>query len=101
MAKQVKGQQDLIDVTPENVKELIDAAVLYKKYQKERMAASDREVEQKTLIRELMRKADLQQLAGGKIKFEHDGFKITVTPRDELVEVTNKAEKAEAEPEPE
>jgi len=60
----------LIDVTPKNIDEIMVAARLYKKHQKDR--------------------ADLQRLKGGKVKFAHDGFIISVTPRDELVQVKEK-----------
>jgi len=85
--KKSGDQIPLIDVAPENCKELIAAAKLYKEYQQDRMSAAAQEADQKALIIELMHKSELQPLAGGKLKFEHDGFKITVTPRDELVQV--------------
>lgn len=91
-------QMDLIDIAPENAKELIEAARLYKKYQGERLGALKKEVEQKLLIIELIHKAGLQELAGGKMKFEYDGVTVTVTPCDAKVKVKDKAE-AEAEPE--
>lgn len=90
---EVGEQMDLMDVAPENAKEIITAGKLYKKYQAARIAAGVKEVDQKTLILELVKKAKLPVLAGGKIKFEYDGFKITVTPRDELVQVTEKKAK--------
>ena len=87
--KKEKGEQlDLIDVAPENAKPIMEAARLYQKHQKARIAAGVKEKEQKELIKELVGKANLQPLAGGKIKFEYDGLRITITPRDELVQVT-------------
>ena len=91
-----KGEQlDLIDVTPDNAKELVKAAKLYKKYQAARIEAGVKEADQKAVVLELMKAANLQPLAGGKIKYEHDDFKITVTPRDELVQVNEKKQPAE------
>lgn len=100
--KKKDGEQlNLIDVAPENAKPIIEAARLYKGYQSERLAALKKEIEQKTLIIELVKKADLQTLAGGKIRFEYDDVLVTITPRDELVKVTDKAKDAEPEPEEE
>ena len=88
MAEKKEGEQlDLIDVAPENAKPIIEAARLYQKYQAERIAAGVKEKEQKELIKELVAEAHLQTLAGGVIKFEYDGLRVTITPRDELVQV--------------
>lgn len=90
MAKKKKeqgDQLDLIDVNPENAKEIVVAARLYQKYQTARVKALAKEIEQKRLILELVKAANLQTLEGGKVKFNVDGITITVTPRDELVQV--------------
>ena len=90
MAKARKGtgeQLDLIDVGPKHSKEILAAAKIYLKHQKARLTAAAKEVEQKKLILELVEKADLQRLAGGVIKFELEGIPITITPRDQLVQV--------------
>ncbi len=81
-------QMDLIDVSPENAKPIVEAGRKYQKYQVSRIAFGVKEKEQKELIKELVAKAELQPLAGGKIKFEYDGLRITITPRDELVQVS-------------
>ena len=91
MAKKEKkeGEQlELIDVAPENAKPIMEAARKYKHFQTERLGFLKKEIEQKVLLLELVKKADLQTLAGGKIKFEYDGLRINITPRDELVQVT-------------
>ena len=82
-------QMDLIDVAPKNAKEIVAVARRYQKYQAARVGALAQEIEQKTLLLELVKKADLQELRGGKIKFEVDGIRITITPRDELVQVSD------------
>lgn len=91
MAKKKKeGEQlDLIDVKPENAKEILAAAKIYKKWMTKRVEALAKEKEQKQIVLELVHKANLEPLpgTGGKIKFEVDGTTITVTPRDELVQV--------------
>lgn len=97
-SKIVTGEQmDLLDVAPKNAKEIIAAARLYQKYQAARVKALAKEIEQKTLILELVKKADLQELGGGKIDFEVDGIRITITPRDELVKVTDANQAAQPE----
>lgn len=85
--KESGGQAELFEIHGENAKLIVAAAVLYKKHQKARLAAAAKEAEQKALILELVKQADLQVLAGGKVKCTVDGMTITVTPRDELVQV--------------
>jgi hypothetical protein len=87
-------QLELIDVLPENAKPIIAAARLYKKFQAARMAALDKETKQKQVVLNLIHEAKLQPLEGGKIKFEHDGVIISVTPRDELIKIKEKEEAA-------
>ena len=45
--KPVKGQQDLIDVCPKNIKEIVAAAKSYKDYQSARLKAQKGEEQQK------------------------------------------------------
>jgi len=86
-----KGEQlELIDVHPENAKEIVKAAKLYKKYLAERQAVQVEEVAQKRKVLELVRAANMQPGEGGKIKFALDGYTICITPRDELVQVKEK-----------
>ncbi len=89
MQKEVERteQMDLIDVEPENAEQIVTAAHLYKKLQAARMTALEKEVAQKQVILKLIKEAKLQRLEGGKIKYQHNGVIITVTPRDELVTV--------------
>ncbi len=87
-AKQETGEQlQLIDVGPKDGKEIMVAAKSYQKHQTARLKSLEKEMEQKTLILELVKKANLQPLAGGVIKFRLDGMTITIKPRDELVRV--------------
>lgn len=94
MQKEVeKGEQlDLIDVTPKNAKPIIAVAREYKQHQRARMKAGAKEEECKKKILDMVNKANLQRLEGGKIKFEYDGVMISITPRDELVQVKDKTE---------
>jgi len=80
-------QLDLIDVAPENQKEIIACAKRYKKALSIRIDALAQEKKEKSKLLELIENAGLQHLPDGKIRFRVDGYKITVTPRDELVQV--------------
>ena len=93
MAKKKKpGEQlPLIDVGPKEAKPIIKAARLYKEFQQTRLEALKNEIAQKQVILELVKKAKLKPLEDGKIKFECDGMTISITPRDELVQVQEKA----------
>ncbi len=77
----------LIDVHPENEKEILAKARAYRGAVIVRLEASKEEVELKSALLELVKDADLQPMADGKIKFSLDGLKITITPRDMLVQV--------------
>ena len=89
MQKEVeKGEQmDLIEVGPENSKEIIRQARIYKALVKKRVNTLADEVAAKTKLLELIKEAKLTRTPGGNIKFHCDGYTITVTPRDELIKV--------------
>jgi hypothetical protein len=90
------GQQmDLIDTAPENAQEIIKHARVYKAVQAKRIQALVEEKAEKDTLLELIRQAHLQPLEGGKIKLRLDGYLITVTPRDELVQIKEDDEGAE------
>lgn len=80
-------QLDLLDVSPENLKQIIPVAKQYRKAVKRRMVALEEETKLKGQILDLVKDAKLSRLADGSIKFKCDGMLITVTPRDELVKV--------------
>lgn len=89
----VVGEQlDLIDVAPENSKEIIKVAKRYKALQFERIQILADEIAAKKELLELVKKSNPQRLDDGKITFSLDGMTITVTPRDELVKVKEKDE---------
>jgi hypothetical protein len=90
------GEQiDLIDVKPENAKEIIKAAKAYKKAQAARIEALVTEVAEKENLLECIRKAKLQPSSDGSLKFSLEDVKISVTPRDELIKVKFKSEEVE------
>lgn len=94
MAEEVtkEEQMDLIEVQPKNAKPIIVAARLYKEFQLARLSALAKETAQKQKVLELVKVANLQPLDGGKIKFKYDGVTISVTPRDELIKISEKTE---------
>jgi len=77
----------LIDVAPENSKEIIQQARAYKSAQGRRIDALEEEVAAKVKLLALIKEANVQPVEGGKIRLHLDGYMITVTPRDELVKV--------------
>ena len=81
------GQMDLLDVSPENIKAIVAEAKRYKAAQQQRIQFGNKEAESKQKILALLHDAKLQRLDDGKIRFQHDGLNITVTPRDEKVTV--------------
>lgn len=80
-------QLDLIDVRPENAKEILQAAKSYKIAQKKRLDALGKEVQEKQKVLEFVKKAKLKPLEDGTIRFTLDGVTISVKPRDELLTV--------------
>lgn len=89
-----KGQQlDLIDVAPENLKEIIPVAREYRELVKARLNILKQEVEFKQKLLQLAQKAGLTADAKGKIKFKADGMTIIITPQDYKVQVKEDAPK--------
>lgn len=86
-------QLDLIDVKPENAKAIIAAAREYKEFQAARLTILAKEVAQKQRVLELVKAAELKPVNGGKIKFEYEGVAVSITPRDALIKVKDKANK--------
>ena len=82
----------LIDVRPENAKKIIAKAKAYKRAVTARLSEGDKESNLKSELLELIKGANLQPTEDGKIKFSLDGFKITVTPRDMLIQVKSDAD---------
>ena len=81
-------QMPLIDVAPKNAKPIIAEARIYKKLMLTRKKAGDKEKAQKVKFLSLVREAKIQPLEGSVIKFKYDGTTIKITPRDEMVQVT-------------
>ena len=92
-------QLQLIDVQPKNKAEILKAAEEYKKVRKVRIEFLEKEKTAKKEVLTLVRKAKMHPFADGSIAFMIDGVKISVTPRDELVQVKYKDEPEEEYPE--
>lgn len=89
-AKKQKGEQlQLIDVAPENAKEIIAATKVYKVHQAARLKAGKAEIAQRTVVRALVAESGLQRLPDGTIRFELDGKLFCVTPQDDLITITD------------
>ncbi len=89
--KEAGEQEELFELHGPNSQKIVEAGTLYKKHQKARLVAEKLEAEQKAILLELVKKENLQVLAGGKIRFTIGDMEIKITPRDELVQVSEKA----------
>ena len=81
------GQIPLIDVAPEHSSEIVECAKKYKAAQSKRVEYLNEEKAQKERLLSLIDDENLERLEDGRIRFTVDGYTITVTPRDELVQV--------------
>ena len=88
-----KGEQlDLIDVGPENLKEIAPHARKYRKAVRQRIDALAIEVVEKEKIRQMAHAANLSRLPDGSLKFRCESMIITIAPRDEKVTVKEESE---------
>ena len=95
MAKQQKGQMDLLDFRPKNIEEITKWAKEYRETLTTRIQWLEEEKAQKAKLLQLVRDSGAKPIDDtGKILLVCDGLKITVTPRDELIQVTGKTEEA-------
>ncbi len=85
-------QLELIDVKPENMKEIVPAARNYQKTKVARMKATERETKAKVELLSLVKAAKLKPLDDGVIRFKCEGLLISITPRDELIKVKEEDE---------
>lgn len=89
---EVGEQMVLIDIAPTKAKPIMVEAKIYKRLMLARKKAGEKEVAQKARVLSLIRDAKIRPLEDGVIRFSYDGFTISVTPRDELVKVTEETE---------
>lgn len=83
----VGAQMELIEVGPENLKEISKHLKVYKDAQTKRLAALKIETEKKQVILDLVHKAGLGRLPDGRIRFTCDGLLVEVTPTDEVIKI--------------
>lgn len=86
-----EDQLALIDVDPENAQSIIEAANKYKASQSKRLKALEAEVADKQTLLSLIKDAKVQRLEDGRTKFRVGGMVITVTPRDELIRISEQS----------
>jgi hypothetical protein len=79
-----QGEQlELIDITPENMKEILPVARRYQKHKDARMKALDKEVKAKQELLTLIKAANLAPLDDkGTIRFKCDDFIIIAKPKE-------------------
>lgn len=91
------GEQiELLDVGPENLKQIKPVARRYRSAVAARIAALEEETKLKAQILSMVHDAHLSRLDDGTIRFKCDGMTITITPRDELVRVKEEENGQEA-----
>ena len=93
--KEAGEQLDLIEVGPENAKEIGKIARAYERVKRERMKWTEKEVEQKTALSDLIHKANLKPLDDGTIRFKVDKLIVTVKPKKESITVREEGEPEE------
>ena len=80
-------QLQLIETLPENIQEIVDLAEEYEDVKQGRLNILDKEKELKHKLLEMIKASGIKPLEDGVIRFRHDGFMISITPRDELIKV--------------
>ena len=82
-----EGDPVLIDVEPENKKNLLRAARTYRKAKAARVEATAEEVKWKKKLLDEIEKSEIKANEDGSKRFKCGGLMISVEPRDELVKV--------------
>ena len=94
MSKKPKGEQlNLIDVGPENLKEIAKEVRIYKGHQHDRLVAGKKEIKSREKVRAMVKEANLQRLPNGNIKFEADNAIICISPQEDLITIKEKTAK--------
>ena len=84
-----KGEQmPLINVGPKHAKAIVKTARLYKATVKKRIEIAAEEAKLKAKLIAQVKEENLTPLEDGVIRFTVDGYTITATPRDILLQVT-------------
>ena len=80
-------QLKLIETLPDNIQEIVDLAEEYEDVKQGRINILEKEKELKHKLLEMIKDSGIKPLEDGVIRFKHDGFMISITPRDELIKV--------------
>lgn len=92
MATETGEQLQLIDVGPKNSKKLNALAKGYKAIIAERLALQAKEADKKAKIMQLLHDEHLSRLEDGSMKCRCEGFEFSLTPKDEVLKVTESDE---------
>ena len=96
MDETTTGEQlDLLDVGPENLKEIVPVARAYKKIMTQRVSMLAEEVDLKEKIKSFVHKSGLKRLPDGSFKFKCEGVTVKVIPGEEKVNVKENEDKGE------
>lgn len=89
-----KGEQmPLIEVGPENLKEIAKETRSYRSLVDQRLVILKKEVKQKEKVKTLVKEAELQRLKDGRIQFEVDDEIVCLMPQDDLITIRKKTPK--------
>lgn len=81
----------LLDVVPDNAKDILAIAKRYKSAQRDRMEAGREEAKFKVDLGDAIRRSDMKADKDGKYEFTINGYKISLIPRDEVIKVVDNA----------
>lgn len=90
-------QLDLIDVTPEELKNILPIVKAYRRVVKDRVELTNKETELKKKSLAAIKDAGLKRQEDGTIKVTIDGITIIVAPQDDKITIkeVNKKDKNE------
>ena len=95
MAKKEKPQSVrepyLIDVAPKNHKAIAEAAKRCRAAQSRKAKAAEQETVEKDKLLALVKKSDLKPI-NGKIIFRSEGLLVTMTPREDAIQIKEKSD---------
>jgi hypothetical protein len=86
-SSKAKGQLDLIDVGPKNIKEIRQHLTVYRTAVEEYSQLGQVVNQEKQAIIDLVHKAGLERLPNGNIEFTVDGILIKIVPTEEKIKI--------------
>ncbi len=88
-------QLDLIDTVPENLKPIVAAVEVYKKFQAARLGNLKQELIHKKKVLDLVKAAGIAHDEEGLIKMSYGDKTIIIEPRDDLIKIIKKSQPKE------